>query len=98
MCLLPAVVTSLTHALVSAALVVSPGHPSYRGQIIMQSTGSFRPGAGGTACTRTKGCYCSLLGLHKKPNQPLLLSNSTLHLSSSHSQFVAPKVAFKRSH
>lgn len=29
------------------------------GQIIMQSTGSFTPGAGEAACTTTFGCYCS---------------------------------------
>lgn len=70
MCLLPVVFTCLANMHVSAASVVSLGHPSYRGQIIMQSTGSFMPGASGTACTTTKGCYCIfyycffLLGFH----------------------------------
>lgn len=61
MCLLPVVFTCLVNTHIPAASVVSPGHPSYRGLIIMQSTGSFMPGAGGTACTTTKGCYCFFL-------------------------------------
>lgn len=61
MCMLPVVFTSLTNTHVSAASAISPGHPPHRGQIIMQSTGSFTPGAGETACTTTFACYCFYL-------------------------------------
>lgn len=61
MCLLPVVFTGLTNTHVCAASAISPGHPPHRGQIIMQPTGSFMPGAGETACTTTFACYCFYL-------------------------------------
>lgn len=91
MCLLPAALTPLTHtvnvqALVSAASVVSPGHPSYTGQVIMQSTGSFRPRAGGTACTDEPLARAALNGgLGEKRNR----WNSTAHSSWLHSSNAA---------
>lgn len=75
-CCLPLLLLSHTvkvftaQALGSAASPVSPGHPSYRGKIIMQSTGSFRLEAGGTASIGwTIGCCCSSRNIRTQQNQ-----------------------------